>query len=182
MRRISAIAGISALAMLTAACGTGVDNSEQPAAEPEAEVPAEEEASEEGATEEEAAAEGEEATEETAMGDMDTKDGVAFASLTGDAAAGKIVFAQCQSCHTTEAGVNKTGPSLAGIVGRTAGSVEGFNYSPANAESGITWSEEQLYVYLEDPQRVVPKTKMIYPGQPDAQKRADLIAYLKSPS
>ncbi|MGB3379473.1 MAG: cytochrome c family protein, partial [Allopontixanthobacter sediminis] len=111
-----------------------------------------------------------------------TTDGIAYASLTGDAAAGKVVFAQCRSCHVTEPGVNKTGPSLAGIVGRTAGSVDGYNYSPANANSGITWTEEHLYAYLENPQRVVPKTKMIFPGLRDAQKRADVIAYLKNPT
>lgn len=113
---------------------------------------------------------------------MATEDGVAYASLTGDAAAGKRVFAQCRTCHVTDPGVNRIGPSLAGIIGNTAGSVAGFNYSPANASSGITWTEEQMYVYLEDPQRTIPKTKMIYAGLPDAQQRADVIAYLKDPS
>ncbi|MFN6933650.1 MAG: c-type cytochrome [Tsuneonella sp.] len=117
-----------------------------------------------------------------ALGPLDTKDGIKYASLTGDAAAGKVVFAQCRSCHVTDPGVNKTGPSLAGIVGRAAGSIAGFNYSPANKNSGLTWSEEQLYAYLENPQRVVPKTKMIFPGLADAQKRADVIAYLKNPT
>jgi cytochrome c len=189
MRRITAIANISALAVLTAACSGGETAPAEPADSAEAEA-VEEVAAEEGASGEETAAEettteeapAEEASEETAMGAMDTKDGVAFASLTGDASAGKIVFAQCQSCHSVEAGVNKTGPSLAGIVGRVAGSIEDYNYSPSNAESGITWTEEQLYVYLEDPRRVVPKTKMVYPGQADAQKRADVIAYLKNPA
>jgi cytochrome c len=82
----------------------------------------------------------------------------------------------------TDAGVNKTGPSLNGIIGRAAGSVAGFNYSPANKGSGITWSKEKLFQYLEKPQRVVPQTKMIFAGIPDAQKRADLIAYLENPA
>ncbi|MEL6876125.1 MAG: c-type cytochrome [Pseudomonadota bacterium] len=122
--------------------------------------------------------------EEAAVADdpMATEDGVAYASLTGDASAGKRVFAQCRTCHVTDPGVNRIGPSLAGIVGSKAGAVDGFNYSPANANSGITWTEEQMYVYLEDPQRAIPKTKMIYAGLPDAQQRADVIAYLKDPS
>ena len=174
MRRIKAMASVTALAMITAACSGGESEPTEPAEPAAMEEP-------EAASAEEAPAE-EAPAEEAALDDMATTDGVTFASLTGDAAAGKIVFAQCQSCHTTEAGVNKTGPSLAGIVGRAAGSISDFNYSPANASSGITWTEEQLYVYLENPQRVVPKTKMIYPGQADAQKRADVIAYLKNPS
>lgn len=173
MRKIKAIAGVAGLALMTAACsGGGSEPAEEaaPAEEPVAEAPAEEEAA---------------PAEETAAADLDpmaTTDGITFASLTGDAGAGKVVFAQCQSCHAVEEGVNKVGPSLAGIIGRVAGSVDGYKYSPANASSGLTWSEEQLYVYLENPQRVVPKTKMVYPGLREAQKRADVIAYLKNPA
>lgn len=114
--------------------------------------------------------------------DVATLDGVQFASLTGTAAAGRTVFAQCRTCHVTDPGVNRIGPSLAGIVGRAAGTVPGFAYSPANSGSGITWTKEKLFQYLENPQRVVPGTKMIFPGIPDAQRRADLIAYLENPS
>lgn len=114
--------------------------------------------------------------------DVATLDGVQFASLTGNATAGRAVFAQCRTCHVTDPGVNRIGPSLAGIIGRAAGSVPGFAYSPANSGSGITWTKEKLFQYLENPQRVVPGTKMIFPGIPDAQRRADLIAYLENPS
>jgi cytochrome c len=114
--------------------------------------------------------------------DVTTLDGTTFASFTGNAAAGKLVFAQCRTCHVTDAGVNKTGPSLNGIIGRKSGSVPGFTYSPANAASGVTWTKEKLFQYLEKPQRVIPKTKMIFAGLPDAQKRADVIAYLENPS
>ncbi|WP_417622864.1 c-type cytochrome [Parasphingorhabdus sp.] len=116
-----------------------------------------------------------------AAADVTTLDGVSYASLTGDAAAGKSAFIQCRTCHVTDPGMNRTGPSLAGIVGRKAGSVAGFKYSEANANSGITWTEEKLFQFLEKPQRVIPKTKMIFAGMPDAQKRADVIAYLKNP-
>jgi cytochrome c len=114
--------------------------------------------------------------------DVSTLDGTKLASFTGSAPAGKLLFAQCRACHVTDAGVNKTGPSLAGIIGLKAGSVAGFNYSTANTDSGITWTKEKLFQYLEKPQRVIPKTKMIFAGMPDAQKRADLIAYLENPN
>lgn len=175
MIRMKALAGAVALSALATACSGGGSEPSEPA-EPTAAAAPEEAPAEEAPTEA--------APVEAAAADdpMATKDGVEYASLTGDAARGKLVFAQCRTCHVTDPGVNRTGPSLAGIVGRTAGSVEGFNYSPANANSGITWTEEQMYVYLENPQRTIPKTKMIFAGLPDAQKRADVIAYLKDPS
>ncbi|WP_074206330.1 c-type cytochrome [Parasphingorhabdus marina] len=171
---MKSLVGAVAMSALVAACSGGGSES--------AEAPAEEAAAPEEAPAEEAAAE-EAAPEEAAATDdpMATEDGVAYASLTGDAAAGKRVFAQCRTCHVTDPGVNRIGPSLAGIVGSEAGLVQGFNYSPANANSGITWTEQQMYVYLEDPQRTIPKTKMIFAGLPDAQARADVIAYLKDP-
>lgn len=103
-----------------------------------------------------------------------------YASITTDAAAGERVFALCRSCHVLEEGVNRVGPSLHNIVGRTAGSVEGYNYSEANKNSGITWTEEQLYTYLKDPQATIPGTKMAFPGIKDDQDRANLVAYLAS--
>jgi cytochrome c len=104
----------------------------------------------------------------------------AGATLSGDATKGEAVFRQCQTCHVKEIGVNKVGPSLAGIVGRTAGSIPGFRYSEANKGSGITWTEQELYVYLEDPKKKIPGTIMAFAGIKDSQKRADLIAYLKA--
>jgi cytochrome c len=103
---------------------------------------------------------------------------VAFADLTGDAAAGEKVFIKCQTCHVLEEGQNKVGPHLYGVVGRPAGSVEGFNYSTANAESGIVWSKDVLFEYLENPQEYLKGTRMAFPGIKDAQERADLIEYL----
>lgn len=107
---------------------------------------------------------------------------VDFASLTGDAAAGEQVFAVCTTCHSVEEGVNKTGPSLHGIVGREAGTVADYNYTDANKNSGITWTPEELFVYLADPQAKIPGTKMVFPGIDDPQQRADLIAYLETQS
>jgi len=114
--------------------------------------------------------------------DIATLDGVAYASLTGDPASGKSAFMQCRTCHVVDPGMNRVGPSLANIVGREAGSVAGFRYSEANANSGIIWTEEKLFQFLEKPQRVIPKSRMIFAGMPDVQKRADVIAYLKNPS
>jgi cytochrome c len=117
-----------------------------------------------------------------AADDTATLSGATLAQFTGDATKGEAVFAQCRTCHVTEAGQNRQGPSLHGIVGRRAGTVEGYTYTPANRDSGITWSPEKLFQYLENPQRVVPGTKMIFPGIPDPQRRADLIAWLATQS
>ena len=108
----------------------------------------------------------------------DTISGVKFASYTGDAAKGETAFVACKTCHVVEPGVNRIGPSLHAVVGRQAGTVAGYTYSTANKNSGITWTPEKLFQYLEKPQRVIPGTKMAFPGIPDPQKRADVIAYL----
>ena len=102
--------------------------------------------------------------------------------LPGDAEAGKKVFAKCMTCHSVDAGVNKVGPTLHGVVGRHSGSVEGYSYSDANKNSGITWTPEELYVYLADPQATIPGTKMAFPGLKDPQDRANVIAYLQTQS
>ena len=117
-----------------------------------------------------------------AADNTDTLTGVKYAAYTGDAAAGKTAFITCQTCHSIDVGVNKIGPSLHGVVGRKAGTVAGFTYSAANKNSGITWSPEKLFQYLESPQRFVPGTKMTFAGLTDPQKRADVIAYLKTNS
>jgi cytochrome c len=80
----------------------------------------------------------------------------------------------------TDKGVNRVGPSLHGIVGRKAGTVAGFNYSTANKNSGVTWDEKTLFVYLENPRKFMPGTKMAFAGLKQPQQRADVIAYLKT--
>lgn len=104
----------------------------------------------------------------------------AYASLKGNPVAGKADFVVCKTCHVVAPGQNRIGPSLYGVVGRTSGSIPGFTYSAANKNSHIVWTEPVLYQYLLAPQAYVPGTKMTYPGLKDAQKRADVIAYLKS--
>ena len=115
-----------------------------------------------------------------AADDVTTKTGVTLAQFTGNPAAGEAVFAQCKTCHVTDPGQNRIGPSLHQVVGRQAGSIAGFNYSNAHKGSGITWSKEKLFQYLEDPRRVIPGNKMVFAGIPDPQKRADLIAWLET--
>lgn len=114
---------------------------------------------------------------------------VSAAQAAGDADKGKDVFKECMACHTVEAGKNRVGPSLFGVVGRKAGAVEGFAYSKPmleKAAAGLVWSEEELAKYLKNPKKEVPGGKMSYPGleasakfkaAPDAAA-ADLIAYL----
>jgi cytochrome c len=98
-----------------------------------------------------------------------------------DAEAGARVFrTQCGACHTVEAGKNRVGPSMFGIVGRKSGEVEGFRYSAANKAANITWTPEELDTYLVNPRARIPGTTMAYVGLKNDKQRADLIAYLQS--
>lgn len=100
--------------------------------------------------------------------------------LTGDAEAGRVGFAQCRSCHTVEAGVNRVGPSMHGVVGRAVGTAPDYRYSTSMAAVGGVWDDQHLFDFLAKPREVVPGTKMTYVGIKDAQRRADIIAYLKT--
>ncbi|HWE99697.1 MAG TPA: cytochrome c family protein [Caulobacteraceae bacterium] len=99
--------------------------------------------------------------------------------VSGDPALGKQVFVVCQACHALQSGQNRVGPSLHGVIGRKAGTVPGFAYSSANKGSGLTWSQQELYSYLENPTKTVPGTYMTFVGVKDPQQRADVIAYLQ---
>ena len=103
--------------------------------------------------------------------------GVSSASAQ-DAAAGEKVFNACKACHTLEAGKNRVGPSLHGLIGRPAGSVEGFSYSPAMKNSGVTWDDENLAKYLADPKGFIAGNKMAFAGVKKEDDLKNLIAYL----
>jgi nitrite reductase (NO-forming) len=95
----------------------------------------------------------------------------------GDAAAGRLVFRKCQACHSMEPGKTILGPSLAGILGRKAGSDPGYSYSPAMKQANIVWDAKSLDAYLSDPQKFVPGNKMPFPGLKTDNDRADVIAF-----
>lgn len=97
-----------------------------------------------------------------------------------DAAAGEKVFLQCRACHQVgPTARNTVGPVLNGLIGRKAGTAEGYAYTAANKDSGITWDEAAFAEYIRDPKAMIPGTKMIFAGLKDAQRAKDLIAYLK---
>ena len=101
----------------------------------------------------------------------------------GDPAAGKKVFRKCQACHTVQEGKHRQGPSLYGVIGRKAGTADGFKrYSDAMKAHDVVWDADSLSAYLENPKETVPGNKMIFVGLKDAQDRADVIAYLKQAS
>ena len=109
----------------------------------------------------------------------------------GDAANGEKLFngfLKCGGCHSLEPNVTKVGPSLAGIFGQRAGTVEGFDrYSEAMIDSGVIWNEESLDAFLKAPKKFIPGNSMLMASYYDfevgsAQHRADVIAYLKTHS
>jgi cytochrome c len=99
----------------------------------------------------------------------------------GDVSRGKEIFQRtCINCHSTEIGVNKIGPSLHGVVGREVAIVPDFIYSDALKATGKTWTEAELDAYLADPRGAMHGVRMFFKGLPDADQRADVIAYLKT--
>jgi cytochrome c len=106
-----------------------------------------------------------------------------FAGAPGraqDAASGEKVFLQCKACHQVgETAKNAVGPKLNGLFGRKAGTIEGYSYSPANKNSGITWDEATFREYIKDPRAKMPGTKMVFPGLKDPKQIDDIVAYLK---
>jgi len=169
--RVLTLSGLTLAALLTTACG-GTD---KPAEAPAAETPAVE-----ATTAPAAEAPVAEVAPAAAPAAPAAAAAVTYASLTGDAAKGEKVFAQCKACHVAEEGKNRVGPSLWAVVGRKSGSIAGFNYSKANKESGVTWSEDVLFTYLEAPAKFMPGTRMAFGGLKNPQDRADVIAYLKT--
>ena len=92
---------------------------------------------------------------------------------------GKAIFEQCAACHTLGDETDTDGPTLKGVIGRKAGSLEGYRYSAAMKRSEITWTPMTLDAYITDPQNDIPGNRMAFAGIQDAADRADLIAYLE---
>lgn len=107
----------------------------------------------------------------------------AFAQDGDQVSEGETLFQQqCRQCHSLEEGENRVGPHLADIVGREVAAVEGFNYSEALEESDITWSPDNIDQFIADPQSFIPGNRMPYPGMPDQDQRAAVVAFLESSS
>jgi cytochrome c len=112
------------------------------------------------------------------------------ANAAGDAGAGAKVFEQCGACHSAKQGENVVGPSLYGVIGRPAGSVDGFDYSKAMTEAakkGLTWTPENIVNYLQNPRKFLDDfagdssapNKMTF-SLADQKQREDVVAYLQT--
>jgi cytochrome c len=97
-----------------------------------------------------------------------------------DIDAGERSFRKCTPCHSIGADAqNKLGPILNGLDGRKSGTIEGYNYTEANKNSGIVWDDKTFSEYIIDPRAKIPSTKMIFPGIKNEKERGDLWAYIK---
>lgn len=100
-------------------------------------------------------------------------------SFAADAALGEKVFRKCKACHSLEAGKRMMGPSMAGVFGRKAGSVEGYKYSKGMLAYGKVWNDETMTAYLKAPRKVVRGTRMAFAGLRKPADIENLLAYLK---
>jgi len=106
--------------------------------------------------------------------------GGSASALAQDLEAGENSFKKCLPCHSVGADAkNKVGPVLNGLEGRKSGTIEGYNYTEANKNSGITWGEDVFREYIKDPRAKIPGTKMVFAGIKNEKERGDLWAYLK---
>jgi len=106
---------------------------------------------------------------------------VASGALAQDADAGKSSYNKCKACHDLGEGAkNKVGPVLNGLDGRKSGAVEGYSYSDANKNSGITWTKEVFLEYIKDPKAKIPGTKMVFAGIKSENEANALWAYIAS--
>jgi cytochrome c len=98
----------------------------------------------------------------------------------GNVNVGQKMYGACAACHSLEANRNMTGPSLADLWNRKAGTLPSFHrYSPALKSSGLVWNDKTLDEWIEDPQHLIPGNTMTFQGLKNKQQRADLLAFLK---
>ena len=102
------------------------------------------------------------------------------ARAQGDAAKGEKVFGKCKTCHDIATAKNKVGPTLHGVIGRKAGTVEGFKYSEAMVASGVVWDETTIAEYIKKPKEFIAGNKMAFAGLKKDEEVADLIAYIQA--
>jgi cytochrome c len=101
-------------------------------------------------------------------------------AIAQDISAGERSWNKCRACHQIgETAKNSVGPELNGLFGRHSGSVEGYSYSSANKNSGITWDEATFAIYIKDPKAKIPGTKMVFAGIKNEQEIKDLTAFLR---
>jgi len=111
---------------------------------------------------------------------------IANTASAADADFGERLFDRCLPCHTiAQGGAHSLGPNLFGVIGREAGAAEGYVYSPAMANSGVTWTAENVATFLKDangssPDSFIPGNRMLQLSMPTAEQAADMIAYLQT--
>ena len=181
------VAGVS---VLLVGCGgpESADTGSEAATAPEPEVsapadaaPADDSASDAEDTASANAAAGDAASAEAAPAAKPAAEAPPAAAKVAASAAKPASFALCAACHAVDAGAASSfGPNLHGVVGRKAGALAGYSYSPAMTGSGIVWNDATLSSFLEAPQKVVPGTRMAFGGVKDKAKRDEIIAYLAS--
>lgn len=172
MKTSSRILAVAILAAPLAACGGNGGQEQAAPGNTESATPAATEAAPAAAASSEAAPAAAATTPAAAS--------TTAAAATTPAAAAPASFTMCKTCHSTEPGKTIIGPSLAGVYGTKAAEVPGYQFSPALKAAGLTWNDATLDKWIENPMKLVPGTKMTYAGQPDAAKRKEIIAYLKT--
>jgi len=102
--------------------------------------------------------------------------------MADDVVLGERIFDKCKVCHTLDGSKNAVGPSLYGVLGRSAGKLPGYNFSENLRASSIVWTERNIDLYLANPKKFIPGNKMMFPGLKKRSDRANLIAFLKAKS
>ena len=117
--------------------------------------------------------------EDTSYGSIDVTNVQVPVTIDGDLERGRKLYLQCRACHSLkENEPHKIGPNLFKIIGSTAGSMKGYNYSDAFSKSEIVWTIENLDLWLERPYEIIPGNKMVFSGMRKQEDRNDLIAYV----